>query len=278
MGGNPSDAEEALSRAMLKAWDRLPNHAEKINNFRAWLTRLTHNLCIDIHRKRRRKAMQMESIEDIAAQDNSAVISGLDSPELALLYHELGQYIRRAINTLPARLRTPFVLHYYREISYQDIAQALAISIDNVYKRIQQARDILQKRLSRYFSGLNDALFDSAESSCKRGKSVVESEQFHSPRACFQTSLSDLDPPKSPLKRGTLIGFSPLTKGGWGGQDRCEQSDKTMISDSTAVMTMENISQTIHYHVTASCLETLHSGWYRSLCVVLMQLCLPLSS
>ena len=36
-------------------------------------------------------------------------------------------------------------------------------------------------------------------------------------RACFQTSPSDLDPPKSPLKRGTLTEFSPLLKGGWGG-------------------------------------------------------------
>ena len=37
------------------------------------------------------------------------------------------------------------------------------------------------------------------------------------PRACFQTSPSDSDPPKSPLTRGTLTEFSPLKKGGWGG-------------------------------------------------------------
>jgi len=38
------------------------------------------------------------------------------------------------------------------------------------------------------------------------------------PRAGFQTSPSDSDPPKSPLKRGTLSEFSPLLKGGtWGG-------------------------------------------------------------
>jgi len=37
------------------------------------------------------------------------------------------------------------------------------------------------------------------------------------PRACFETSPSDSDPPKSPLKRGTLTEFSPLLKGGWGG-------------------------------------------------------------
>ncbi len=36
-------------------------------------------------------------------------------------------------------------------------------------------------------------------------------------RTCFQTSPSDLDPPKSPLKRGTKIPAPPFFKGGWGG-------------------------------------------------------------
>lgn len=171
MSGNPTDAEEVLSRAMLKAWDKLPDHAEKITNLRAWLSRLTRNLCIDIHRERRRKAMQMEDIEEVAAGGNSAVISCFDSPEEALLHHELGQYIRRAIDTLPSRLQSPFILHYYHQISYQDIAQQLALSLDNVYKRIQQARDFLQKRLSRYLSGLDDALLDSSESNTARDTS-----------------------------------------------------------------------------------------------------------
>lgn len=239
MGGNPTDAEEALSRAMLKAWDKLPDHAEKITNFRAWLTRLIHNLCIDIHRERRRKAMQMESIEEIAARDNSAVISCLDSPELALLYHEFGQYLRRAIDTLPSRLRTPFVLRYYHQISYQEIAQQLAISLDNVYKRIQQARDILQKRLSRYFSGLGDSLFDSP--------------QFNTAR--------DTSPP-TPLFVGEGC-IAPAYLGGV--KARCEQSDETRISDLTAAIATGCMNETINYHVTASCLETLHYGWYRSL-------------
>lgn len=171
------DAEEALSRAMVKAWDKLPDYSEKITNLRAWLTRLTHNLCVDIHRERRRqKAIQIDNIEDIATGDNSAVISSCDSPELALLNHELGQYLREAIDSLPSRLRAPFTMRYCHQISYQDIAQKLAISLDNIYKRIQQARDILQKRLSRYLSGLDDALLDDFKVG-KREKLVVEISQ-----------------------------------------------------------------------------------------------------
>lgn len=174
MGGNYTEAEEAFSQAMLKAWDKLPYYAGKIANLRAWLTRLTHNLCVDIHRERHRRAMVIESVEEIAARGNDAVLSSFDSPELAILRHELGWYVRRAVNALSPKLRIPFILRYYYQISYRDIAQQLALSLDNVYKRIQQAREILQKRLSRYLSGLDDSRLDSSQPSCKRGKSVVE--------------------------------------------------------------------------------------------------------
>ena len=41
--------------------------------------------------------------------------------------------------------------------------------------------------------------------------------RYANPRECFQTFQSDSDPPKSPLKRGTLSGVSPLFNPGWGG-------------------------------------------------------------
>ena len=37
------------------------------------------------------------------------------------------------------------------------------------------------------------------------------------------------DPPKSPLKRGTLIQFSPLKKGGWGGQGVASENEIGII-------------------------------------------------
>ncbi|MEG4440524.1 RNA polymerase sigma factor [Microcoleus sp. AT9_B5] len=253
MGGNPADAEEVLSRAMLKAWDKLADYAEKITNLRAWLIRLTHNLCIDIHRERRRKAMQMEDIEEVAATGNSAVISGLNSPEEALLHHELGQYIRRAIDTLPSRLRNPFILRYCHQIAYQDIAQKLALSLNNVYKRIQQAREILQKRLSRYLSGLDDALSDSSESS-KKGdvaSSIEDDFAVGVVPECLRRQDS-----------GAIAGGAATAGAATEGLPR--QFDETIASDSIAPMT-ENIGETINYQVTAICLETLHSGSYRSL-------------
>ncbi|MFB8795993.1 MAG: sigma-70 family RNA polymerase sigma factor [Microcoleus sp.] len=58
--------------------------------------------------------------------------------------------MQNTINNLSLRLRETFILHWYKEQSYQEIAQQLNISYDNVRKRISQARAILRQRLSEY--------------------------------------------------------------------------------------------------------------------------------
>lgn len=160
MGGNPTDAEDALSRAMLKAWEKVRNGADVITNFRAWLTTLTRNLCIDMHRERNRGAYRMESLEAIAEREKEELVSVYDTPGCAALQGELETQIHRAIEDLPERLHSPFFLHFILEKSYQDIAQQLAISYDNVRKRISQARAILRKQLNGYLGGVDNATFD----------------------------------------------------------------------------------------------------------------------
>ena len=61
--------------------------------------------------------------------------------------------IRRAIDNLPTRLRETFILHFYQELSHQEIAQQQDISYQNVCKRISQARGILREELRGYFIG-----------------------------------------------------------------------------------------------------------------------------
>jgi RNA polymerase sigma-70 factor (ECF subfamily) len=59
-GWEPTDAEDALSRAMLKAWEKVQKIGVEIDNFKSWLSTLTRNLCVDIHRERSRGANRVE--------------------------------------------------------------------------------------------------------------------------------------------------------------------------------------------------------------------------
>lgn len=170
MGGNSLDGEEALSLAMLKAWEKLPNYAAQITNVKAWLTRLTHNLCMDLHRQRNRNVRGFENIEELTtASEQDILASSSYSPESDLLRSELSKIIHQRVNALSPRLRDPFILRFYKNLSYQEIAQKLQISRDNVYKRIQEAREFLQKQLQKYFSGLDESF-----SPHKEDKSLVD--------------------------------------------------------------------------------------------------------
>lgn len=153
MGGIREDAEDALSRAMLKAWDSLPYCASNITNLRAWLNRLVYNLCVDIHRERKRRSVRAIAIEEIAA-DDGWMVKNSESPEDALFHREMFGYVRGTIESLPDRLREPFVLRFFHEMPYPDIAQQLTLSPDNVRKRIQQARAILRQKLDGYADGI----------------------------------------------------------------------------------------------------------------------------
>lgn len=153
MGGNYDDAQEVMSLVALKAWSKLPNHALSIINLKGWFNRFTHNLCIDIHRQRKHKAIGVENIEDVPLNNHEIVSS--DRPESELLQQELHRYIRNCIDSLSPRLRDPLILSYYREMSHGDIGKQLSISQGNVAKRLQEARQILKKSLGKYFAGLN---------------------------------------------------------------------------------------------------------------------------
>ncbi|WP_414545974.1 RNA polymerase sigma factor [Nostoc sp. CCY0012] len=153
MSGNSTEAEDALSRIMLKAWKKVQQYAGKITNYKAWLTKLAHNLCVDINRERDRGANKFENIETIGEEQK--LVWTDDTPQRTLETDEKNIVICRAIENLPHRLRETFILHFYQELSYLEIAQQQDISYQNVCKRVSQARGILLIELKKYFIGEN---------------------------------------------------------------------------------------------------------------------------
>jgi RNA polymerase sigma-70 factor (ECF subfamily) len=148
MVGVREDAEDALSRSMLRALDKLPHIGPQIENIRAWLSRLTVNLCTDMHRERKRSARRLEQIDDAPPNFGDSRPADADSPEDVFLNREAYASMCHAVNDLPDRLREPFALRFFQEMAYVDIAAQLMLSNENVRKRIQQARDILKQRLN----------------------------------------------------------------------------------------------------------------------------------
>ena len=178
MDGNAANAEEILSQAMLKAFDKSRNCIAAITNFKAWLTQLTYNLCMDVHRENKRLRDRVESWEVMIKKGEKGPVSLCQTPETAALGCELAAVIRHAVEDLPALLREPFILHFIEEKSYLEIVQKLGISYDNLRKRISQARKILQKPLAKYLSGSNNYRLKSFDSPNQKGTGGGKTFQF----------------------------------------------------------------------------------------------------
>ncbi len=179
MDGNAANAEDVLSRAMLKAFEKTRDCIDAIANLKAWLTRLTYNLCMDVHRENKRMRDSVESWEVMIEKGEEGLVSLYHSPGSIALRSELATIIHRAIDNLPALLREPFILYFIEEKSYLEIAQELGISYDNLRKRISQARKILQKPLARYLSGSNNSRLKSFDSPNQKGTGRGETFQFN---------------------------------------------------------------------------------------------------
>ncbi|NER31369.1 MAG: sigma-70 family RNA polymerase sigma factor [Symploca sp. SIO1C4] len=151
MNFNPMDAEDALSQAMVKAWEKVQKFWEKITNLKAWLYQVTRNFCIDLIRKRSCGAVGIESIEWVGNTEEVITTGTVECPESVLEREERSAEIRGAIAKLPEKCRETFILHFYRELSYKEIAEQQGISYDNVCKRISLARKQLKEKLSAYF-------------------------------------------------------------------------------------------------------------------------------
>lgn len=149
MNGNLTAAEDLLSQAMLKAWEKAQKYAEKITNFKSWVTTLTRNFWLDL--KRRRDVDLVENIEVYAEQNELGLAAVDQTPESALDRDEKNRVIRAAVDELPTKMRETFILHYYEALSHQEIAERQGISYANVCKRISDARKILRPKLRGYF-------------------------------------------------------------------------------------------------------------------------------
>jgi RNA polymerase sigma-70 factor (ECF subfamily) len=140
MGLRPEDAEEAAQNAFIAAWRGLPSFRGEAK-FSTWLYRLASNAAVDILR-REKKYENQSDIQDLQRPDDAP------SPQEQVERQDTQQAVRLAMASLPPEFRQVLVLRYLQEMSYQEIAQALALPEGTVKSRINRAKGQLKALLA----------------------------------------------------------------------------------------------------------------------------------
>lgn len=134
MLGNPEEAEDAAQEAFLRAYSRLEQYDPK-QKFSTWLFSIANHHCIDRLRKRRASFVSI---------DDNPVLMNLEGdmpmPESSALSMERSAEVQRLLNKMEPQYRTPLILRYWEEYSYDEIAQTMDLSVSAVKSRLFRAR------------------------------------------------------------------------------------------------------------------------------------------
>lgn len=137
-------AEDAAQEAFVTAYRRLDSF--RGGSFRAWLLRITANICFDeLRRRRSRPAASLEAA--LEAGSPADVASHAAGPEEEALRRELARHLQQGLTTVPAEQRLAIILRDIHGLSYEELAEALGCSLGTVKSRIARGRARMREYL-----------------------------------------------------------------------------------------------------------------------------------
>jgi RNA polymerase sigma-70 factor (ECF subfamily) len=137
------DAQEGLdvTHEVLVRALREPRFFDPPFRMKAWLYRVTSNLCFNRvrDRRRRREILAAEPLPTVSDADQGARV---DASARQVR-------IQKALGELSENHRAILVLRYWGDLSYAEIAQTLGIELGTVMSRLSRARTRLQRCLGQ---------------------------------------------------------------------------------------------------------------------------------
>jgi RNA polymerase sigma-70 factor (ECF subfamily) len=157
---NREDAEDVLQEAFLKAYEHL-NQFQGQSKFYTWIVRIAVNQALMKLRKRKtERSVSLDETIDTGEDTVAREIAAWDeNPEQQYSREEINEILSSAIDGLAPIYRAVFVLRDVDELSTEETAEALDLSIPAVKSRLLRARLQLRDKLTRYFKRKGDDAF-----------------------------------------------------------------------------------------------------------------------
>ncbi len=142
MVNNPSDAEDLTIEAFGKAFKNIGQYTPNFA-FSTWLFKIATNNCIDFIRKKRAATISLDQSNDDPDTTTVTIQSDTLDPEAHMINSQKVKLLREVVNKLKPRYRTLVELRYFKEYSYEEIAQELDLPIGTVKAQLFRARELL---------------------------------------------------------------------------------------------------------------------------------------
>jgi len=157
---NREDAEDVLQETFMKAYEHL-DQFQGNSKFYTWIVRIAVNQAL--MKLRRRKTDKSVSMDETIDTGEDTIVREIaawgEDPEQRFSREELGRILDSAVQSLEPPYRSVFVLRDIDELSTEETAEALNLSVPAVKSRLLRARLQLREKLTRYFKRKGDDAF-----------------------------------------------------------------------------------------------------------------------
>ncbi len=145
------DAEDVAQEVFIEVYRSILNFRGE-SALGTWIYRITVNKALEFIKKKQRKKRFGFLVPLFGEKEEPMVeIPDFYHPGIALEQKELSATLFKAINALPERQKTAFLLHKTEQLSYQEISDILEISLSSVESLIFRAKKKLQELLQDYY-------------------------------------------------------------------------------------------------------------------------------
>lgn len=142
-------AKDLTIESLGKAFKKL--HLYKPDfTFSTWLFTVARNHCIDYLRKKKLPTFSIDKmmLNDDGRKSNFDLESKDPNPEQILIKKQRVKILRRIVDQLKPKYRDLVKLRYFKEYSYEEIAQELDLPLGTVKAQLHRSRDQLFKIMS----------------------------------------------------------------------------------------------------------------------------------
>jgi RNA polymerase sigma-70 factor (ECF subfamily) len=161
-----AEAQDALQDAYLCAYRAIGQYRGGAA-LATWLSRIVLNQCL----ARKRRATRRSNVVPIASWESSTesvadVPDAAERPDDALARTQMRSVLERNIGQLPQILRVVFMMRSVEELSVEETAECLGVSVETVRSRHFRAKGLLRESLARELDVAERDVFEFAGADC----------------------------------------------------------------------------------------------------------------
>jgi RNA polymerase sigma factor, sigma-70 family len=131
-------AEDIFQETFIKAIVKIKQgHYTENGKFKAWITRIAHNLIIDNFRHKKNDSTISKDDAEIDLFNNLKLCDG--TIEDSIVHNQVFSDIKKLVQYLPDNQREVVVMRYYQDLTFKEIADITGVSINTALGRMRYA-------------------------------------------------------------------------------------------------------------------------------------------